>query len=225
VKLVLLPGLDGTGKLFAPILPFLADNDFEVLPLPGAGPQTYAELSVWIRNRLPAEDFVLVAESFSGPIAALTTQDATPHLKGIVFVASFLTQPAPKLSRLAGQLPLKTLTYLPFSNLAIRFLCLGRGGNDDLVELFKETVRTVPSNVLKARLRELGRFTIDLTPVTLPACLLRPDGDLLVGGRSTESIRDFFPLLDVQTLDGPHFLLQAKPREVAEHITRFLQSF
>lgn len=222
MKLVLLPGLDGTGKLFAPILPLLDDHDVVVMPLPQTGTQTYVELSQQVRYWLPREDFVLVAESFSGPIAAVIAQEDNTHLKGIVFVASFLSPPAPVLSRLAMLLPLRTMIKLPGANLAIRLLCLGRDATEQEVASFKEAVLLVPAETLKARLRELGRFSLQIVPKPVSACLLQAKGDVLVGGHGASSVRQAFPSVETQSLDGPHFLAQSRPKEAAQHITDFL---
>ncbi|WP_415715900.1 alpha/beta fold hydrolase [Roseibium sp.] len=224
MKLVLLPGLDGTGKLFAPILPLLDDHDVVVMPLPQTGTQTYVELSQQVRSRLPREDFVLVAESFSGPIAAMIAKEGNSHLKGIVFVASFLSPPAPLLSRLACLLPLTAMINFPGSSLAIRFLCLGMDATDQMVVLFKNVAGLVPSRALKSRLRELGKFRLDFAQIATPAGQLVAKHDLLVGQRATESIVSVFPAIENHVLEGPHFLMQAKPERVADHIRRFVAS-
>ena len=44
MKIVLLPGLDGTGNLFNSLLRFLPVEDVTVIALPDAGEQTYEAL-------------------------------------------------------------------------------------------------------------------------------------------------------------------------------------
>ena len=71
MKLVLLPGLDGTGLLFDPLLRILPSHFSSiVISYPPDEPLGYAELVPYVKSRIPAnEDFVIVAESFSGPLA------------------------------------------------------------------------------------------------------------------------------------------------------------
>lgn len=71
MKLVLLPGLDGTGRLFEPLLRVLP---FHFSPLVIAYPThaalSYTELLRYIEQKMPCgEDYILLTESYSGPIA------------------------------------------------------------------------------------------------------------------------------------------------------------
>jgi pimeloyl-[acyl-carrier protein] methyl ester esterase len=128
VKLILLPGLDGTGKLFSPLLKVLSKLDCEVIALPETGDQDYRTHTAWVRKRLPEQDFILIAESFSGPIAVALAQDGVENLKGIVFVATFLSAPNKKLIKLARFLPIQFLSSLPWATAFHRAFFLGWGG-------------------------------------------------------------------------------------------------
>ncbi len=70
---VLLPGMDGTGELFAPFLSSLAGIcSVQVIRYPRDADLTYAELQQYVMNQLPvSEPITLIAESFSGPIACV----------------------------------------------------------------------------------------------------------------------------------------------------------
>src|SRR5262245_41048704 len=69
--LVLLPGLDGTGKLFGPFVERAhATFDVKVVEYPADERLGYPELEALVGRGLPTSGpFFLVAESFSGPIA------------------------------------------------------------------------------------------------------------------------------------------------------------
>jgi pimeloyl-ACP methyl ester carboxylesterase len=69
--LVLLPGLDGTGKLFAEFLKVIESRiDTLVVAYPSDTPMSYDELERLVLASLPADrPFVLLGESFSGPLA------------------------------------------------------------------------------------------------------------------------------------------------------------
>lgn len=62
---MLLPGMDGTGIFFEPLLRALpAELDAHVVAYPPAEPLGYDELLSVVESALPAEPFVLMAESF-----------------------------------------------------------------------------------------------------------------------------------------------------------------
>jgi pimeloyl-[acyl-carrier protein] methyl ester esterase len=69
-RLVLLPGLDGTGELFAPFIDELGEIRSQVIAYPADRAMNYAEHESCARSQLPMdEDFVLLGESFSGPVS------------------------------------------------------------------------------------------------------------------------------------------------------------
>lgn len=55
MKLILLPGMDGTGMLFEPLLRELRELDTEVVPLPNSGPQDYASLAEVVANIIASD--------------------------------------------------------------------------------------------------------------------------------------------------------------------------
>jgi pimeloyl-[acyl-carrier protein] methyl ester esterase len=71
MTLVLLPGMDGTGQLFAPFVVALGHEfNVKVVRYPTTEPMGYAELEALARAALPEEGpFVILGESFSGPVA------------------------------------------------------------------------------------------------------------------------------------------------------------
>ena len=113
--LVLLPGMDGTGALFAPLLHELSPA---IRPLVVTYPPNerlgYAELAERVETQLPAaDDYVLLGESFSGPVATLLAGRHPPGLRGLILACSFVRSPHPSLApfrRLARFLPNPTLT-------------------------------------------------------------------------------------------------------------------
>jgi len=86
--LILLPGLDGTGKLFSGFVRALgADIDAQIVSYPVDQPLGYAELETLVRATLPADRrFVVLGESFSGPIAIQIGANPPAGLAGAVDV-------------------------------------------------------------------------------------------------------------------------------------------
>jgi pimeloyl-ACP methyl ester carboxylesterase len=93
VRLILMPGMDGTGELFAPLLHALGNSiESSVLRYPTAEPLGYSELLSRVRVELPKSDsFVLLGESFSGPLALMVAAEAPTGLRGVILCASFAT--------------------------------------------------------------------------------------------------------------------------------------
>ena len=91
MTVVLLPGMDGTGQLFAPFLAELPSSwRSQVVTYPTDSPLDYAELAPRVRAACPSTgEFLVVAESFSGPLAILLAASNPPGLTGVVLVASF----------------------------------------------------------------------------------------------------------------------------------------
>ncbi|WP_036132126.1 alpha/beta fold hydrolase [Marinobacter nitratireducens] len=218
MKLVLLPGMDGTGLLFEPLLPELSDLGIEIISLPDQGPQDYAALAACIAPRLEGIECVLVAESFSGGIVGSLLNDHRLHIRHVVFVASFLVSPSRVLSRLASFLPIRALAFLPIlSPLIIRFFLLGRGANGELLATFRRSLALVSSRTLRARLRQISKLRSTGQSFHVGATYIRPLNDFLVGDQIGE-FRQAYPDIDVVELAGPHFILQAEPKVCARLI-------
>ena len=96
-RLCLLPGLDGTGRLYAPLVTALADvADVDVLAYDSEQFKDYPELAEALAPRLPASGHVvLVAESFAGPLAVLLAHRHPACVRGLVLAASFVHAPLP----------------------------------------------------------------------------------------------------------------------------------
>jgi pimeloyl-[acyl-carrier protein] methyl ester esterase len=94
-KLVLLPGMDGTGNLFADFVEALPDTfEVEVVHYPNNVCLSYTELMTFVQSAAPpSEPFVLVAESFSTPLAIQYAATNPPDLRGLVICAGFVTTP------------------------------------------------------------------------------------------------------------------------------------
>jgi pimeloyl-[acyl-carrier protein] methyl ester esterase len=69
--IVLLPGMDGTGALFEPLLGVIpACFSTQIVQYPPDRPLSYEQLLPLVREQVPVDRrLVLVAESFSGPLA------------------------------------------------------------------------------------------------------------------------------------------------------------
>src|SRR4051812_43266913 len=95
LTVVLLPGLDGTGTLFGPVLDHLPpDLRPLVVTYPTEEPLGYEQLLAHVLERLPTSaPFVLLGESFSGPLALMASSRSPVGLRGVILCASFVRNP------------------------------------------------------------------------------------------------------------------------------------
>ena len=95
----MLPGLDGTGKLFAGFIRAIgADAKVQVIAYPHDEPLGYGELEALVRAALPTDRrYVLLGESFSGPLAIRLAADPPRGLAGVILCGTFAKNPFPWL--------------------------------------------------------------------------------------------------------------------------------
>lgn len=215
--------MDGTGRLFAPLLARLpASVRPQVLVYPTDEPLGYDELLALVRPQLPADDFVLLGESFSGPLALRLAAERPPGLRGLILAASFVESPlrwAP-----AGMLPfVAPLAFsAPAMRIAARMLGVHRCA-PEVPALFRAANAAVHHKVLARRARAI----LELRPPALalpelPVLVLAARQDRVVGASSVAAIVRRLPHAQVEWFDAPHLLLQAAPAEAAACIAAFV---
>jgi pimeloyl-ACP methyl ester carboxylesterase len=223
MELVLLPGMDGTGELFAPLLARLPlDMPARVISYPDR-PQTYAEHEAWARHELPrSEPFVLLGESFSGPIAVKIAASMPSNLRGLVLCASFLTCPHRALSLLRSFTRLASPKLVP-AFIAQRSL-LGGFATPDLRAAQTRALEHVSSRTLTARLRAMADVDVraEAGSIGIPTVYLQASADRLVGPRFAEEYVAHLRQPRLLRIEGPHLLLQANPDHCAKAIAEFV---
>jgi len=215
--------MDGTGELFAEFLSYF-DGDHLVISLPESGPQDHATLAYVINNQLPSEDYILLAESFSGGIVPELLKLEPAHMKGVIFVASFLSSPRSYLIGLAKLLPIRALVSLPLSNIAHRLLFLGQEATKELLSKFVNVIKSIPKQVLNSRLEVMKRQQLPQVSFNIPAIYIRALSDRLISSKKSQEVAYVFKHVEFVEIEGPHFILQAKPREAALLVNKLIQS-
>ena len=222
-SLVLLPGLDGTGLLFEPFKSCFPNQEkLVVVNYPTDRSLDYDHLAEIVRQRIPTSgSFVLLAESFSGPVAARLLDH--PRLSGLILCASFLHTPRSVLLRVLARLPLSLLLRVYCPTFILRFACLGNNCPNSTVKLFRSAIKNVQPSVLEYRLRLLSDFN-DLRKIAqtkAPICYLLPSKDKLLPSSCAKDICDSGASVVVRKVKGPHFLLQSSPEEAVAAICEF----
>ena len=224
MKIVLLPGLDGTGVHFQPFLKEMPSSwEALVFRYPTESPQDYATLTEFVAQRLPREEpFCLLAESFSGPIAYRLAASGRFPIESVIFVATFLHSPRPTLLNLRHVLPLAWLLQFKTPDWILRRLMLDKQTSNEFLTTFWLAVEQVSPGVIMQRLGSIAVLPGGQVTLNQPCLYLQAGHDLLVPKRSVEDFKAVCPDLKVIQIPGRHFLLQAKPKPCIEAIERWL---
>lgn len=220
--IVLLPGMDGTGLLFAPFVSKLG-NDIRSMAISYPPEQflDYPALVAHVRERLPNEGpFFLLGESFSGPVAISIAADAPNNLRGLILCASFARNPRPLLAKIGLMLPL--LPSLNSPTLAT-YALLGTSSTPELRQQIATALAAVSPRVLQARLRTVieSDVTHSLPDVRVPILYLRATRDKLVPRGAGALVASLAPS-QIVDIDAPHMVLQAAPEIAATVVKLFV---
>jgi pimeloyl-ACP methyl ester carboxylesterase len=214
-SIILLPGLDGTGRLFGPLIRELeAEAQVRVISYPAERFLGYSDLADFVVGHLPPGPYAIVAESFSGPVAVLVGARGPAGLRGILLSASFVAPPAPAWLRVV---PFEWLFRVGIPRTVLRYFLLDAGSAGMVAPEVVAAITLVAAPVLGARIREvLSSDTSDaLRSCAVPVVFLTAAEDRLVGPRTLRAARRARPGIEVVTIEGPHLLLQARPVESA----------
>ncbi len=222
--LVLLPGMDGTGDLFAPFVAAMGKEfTTHIVRYPRDRVTTDEELTAIARDALPTSmPYALLGESFSGPIAIRLAFERPQHLRALVLCCSFARNPQARLARPASVL-LNWRCPMPPLGL-ISAALMGWFSTPSAKEVLKNALASVRADVLRARMKQvLAVDTRDLLKqVTVPLLYLRAAQDLFVSAQSANEVQGLAPQTKVTSLSGPHFLLQTQPEAAAAAVKAFL---
>ena len=225
VTLVLLPGMDGTGLLFSEFIDALGPEvESIVVSYPTDQPQSYSDLETIARSFLPVnKPFVLLGESFSGPIAISIAASCPQGLVGLILCCSFARNPLPWLGGFRSVLQLLPIKLVPIRLLGT--LLLGRFSTAKLQCALRHALALVSLEVL--RTRTLAVFSVDvsaqLSQIRIPVLYLRALEDRLVPRASYNAIARLLHGIRLIELEGPHFLLQALPFAMAGIVRGFMR--
>jgi len=223
ITVVILPGMDGTGIELTDFVAALAPElEAIVVTYPNGRPMDYAGHEVVAQASLPIDrPFVLLGESYSGPIAISIAASAPPGLIGLVLCCSFARNPRPALSwlrRLVPFVPTRIPAAVPC------WLLLGRFSTPRLENAIAQVLAQIAPDAFRARLTSI--IDVDVTPrladVRVPVLYLRATRDRLVPARVSQEVLRSRPDTQVADVESPHLLLQTAPAIAARLVKSFV---
>jgi len=214
--------MDGTGTLLSDFVSAFAEGTpVRVIDYPTSTFMNYDQLAGYVRERLPTDDFVLIGESFSGPLALTIAAEQPQGLKGVVLCASFArldVRAKPMVSWAAAAISPGLVPQF-----ALSYLLLGKWATPQNVKAFRLAIGMVSPEVFSGRAR--AALAVDLVArgvrVSCPTLLLEARHDRLIPRTAAKTIGQICSKLRIETIDGPHFLLEVASRTCAAVVQRF----
>ncbi len=223
--LVLLPGMDGTAEMFAPFVAALGSEGKVVrVRYPCDVPLGYAELESLVRAQLPSSaSYVVLGESFSGPIAVALAATPPPGMVGVVLCCTFVRNPRPLLAVFGGLLGMLPVKVVPVFAMAPALL--GKHASSAMVRALAGALQQVTPDTIRARLRAVLQVDAraSLAAAQVPVLYLQANQDRLVPASAAAEVASCLPSTTFVSIDGPHLLLQACPETAAQAVTHFMR--
>lgn len=225
--LVLMPGLDGSGIQFRPLLPHLPP---EIRPIVLSYPPDerlgYKELLPRVMSALPSDmPFVLLGESFSGPLSLMAAAAQPPGLVGLILCATFIRNPA--WIRLAWLRYLCVPLMLQHYKFWARFKARICGyATSELTALQMEALADIRPAVIAHRVRSTIEVNVtpQLSSCPVPVLYLRGERDFIVAKHNLRDVESALPSVQVVRLPSGHLVLQNEPQASAAAIISFISS-
>ena len=227
MTLVLLPGLEGTGNLFADFKRELPDTiQVVTASYPRDRFLSYPELVRWLDDVVPRDTlFVILAESFGTPLAVKFAATHPHNLIGVVLTAGFISDPSGIWRPLAKLLARPFLFRLGPTDALLERYFVGPDAPNSLKRAVLQSLRSTGAEILTMRFRAVldcdARQEIRL--MNVPLLYLQASNDRLVGRDSMDEIRRLHPSTVSNVISGPHLLLQREPAAVAARVLEFLK--
>ncbi len=208
----LLPGFHGTDSLWAPFIQKAPSWANAVpLKLPTGRDGNYPLLASHLIKKIDASSpSILIAESFSGPLATLLADELKDNVRLLVMGNTFVVSP---LGWPGKFLPLSLVSSLPLTRLAAKLWLTG--GNQLLAEKLCEVVGKIPKATYAARLKAVVNVDVSKEYASLecPILVLRGENDRIVGSRFARQLIDLNRRAALKEIETAHMVYQLRPEE------------
>jgi pimeloyl-ACP methyl ester carboxylesterase len=211
VKVLLIPGMDGTGKLFSPLLDELPSVvDIQVICLNDLITQNPIEQALEIASLIGSEEVIILSESYSGYIAYHLSLLPNLNIKHVIFAASFLENPT-WLSRLNKLLPLNLVRSGLIPDMALSSVLFAQRNNNKLVNLFNSSLKLINNSTLRYRLKVIANLVRPSESLSVPCTYVQASNDYLVSNKSVDVFKELCININVVKANGGHFIVQSNP--------------
>lgn len=223
IGIALLPGIDGTGIFFEPLIHVLPEDiPLSVITYPPNRILSLEGHARFVGEHLPKEDVIVVAESFSGLVGLELLHARLPAIKGIIFSAAF-AEPLhrtlirglsliPGIGSMFKKLPVPVIDHFLFGNFSSK----------DLAALLERGLPQIDAKCLEHRADIIARGYPRLDErFDIPCLYLKAARDRLVPHAAASWFAAHFNQFACVEFDAPHCLLQTIPTECAAEIMRF----
>lgn len=236
--LVFLPGLHGTAELFCGLnsaisksleVSFSTEVSFTktLINYPITIPQSYESLKQWLTKELKLElrersqKIILIAESFSSPLAIMLADEFPDQIEAVVLGSGFYRSP---LNSTLSYLPTTPIFKIPIPKIAVRYFLTGNTSTDDLIQQVRNTVSAIPARVLSERLKSVLTLKENNTKSHPQILLLQAQYDALIPLKAQKQLEKHLPQAKSYWINSPHLIFQAHPEICSRHIIAFLSS-
>lgn len=224
--IALLPGLDGTGELFFPIIPFL-ENHYEIHVVKYTDQVTFSDYVEGAEKQLPRGVPVsLVAESFSGPIAMSLLATDRSRFQASVLSASFCKSPLPFLTRLSKHVPELLFGSNPASKAILDLLVTGGNASPEIRSKLGELFDKVSRRKFQERIGLVNEVNMveALKEIEVPLLYIQATKDRIVLPDSATEIMKHIKNIEMVKVEGPHMILQVQAIRCADLIVSHITS-
>ncbi|QFT55262.1 alpha/beta fold hydrolase [Microbulbifer sp. THAF38] len=163
------------------------------------------------------ENLLLVAESYSGKLAYELYKLAKNRVKGIIFIASFISSPS-FISRFAKLFPIKLIKSNRINYWIINHYGFNGHAAKEKIQRILHSIKTTDREKFKYRFENIAEINSPIDKLNLAVIYISPNKDRLVGKKALKQLASKFERLEVIQLPGGHFIAQAKPIECAKII-------
>jgi pimeloyl-ACP methyl ester carboxylesterase len=167
---------------------------------------------------------VLLAESFSGPIALRLLAKYPGRFQAAVLCATFARSPFVSFLGMRTLVMKGLFGNATLENILLRKFCSGQDIPPDIQQMIHKISEQIPPEIIKKRLQIMDTAdTRSLLPrISAPVLYLAGLQDKLVPAELRAELFENIPRICFKGIDGPHLLLQTQGGICATTIMNFL---
>jgi hypothetical protein len=224
--IVLLPGLDGTGILFQPLIAHLPQTiEIRCFSSEIFATDCIATQAQIVSDAIMDRACIIFAESFAGRLAFEIIRNPKVTVAHVVFAASFLQRPS-FFSRFAAWVPLFPLYRRWLPNWFLNKLLFGQfHAKPMLLPLFYQALARAPEQLIRNRLAEIAQMHAETQMFTQPCTYIAAKSDYLVNAAAAKHIACLSSNFSKVRFHGGHFIAQCQPAACAELLLDLVRKY